>query len=305
MVDEDDVLKMTNGSENVSINKNAVLLMAERRTMFVAADTIQLNLTGVRVQQYKWSIALDYMDAAGRTAFLRDAYNNSLTPLNLNGTTEYAFSIVNIAGSYAANRFSIVFAQQLVVLPVTITTVSAKRSSSKINEVWVSWKAEQEISLQKYEVEYSTDGSRFTSFAIVAANAGNSGSASYTQLHEQASAADHFYRIKATSISGQVQYSAIVKVAGIQKASLPVISVYPNPVVDKNMQVQFLNQPAGTYQLQLLSYSGAVVYQSNVEVNSTHTVNMQRLPRGIAPGQYQLRVMGSDAVQVKVPVLVL
>jgi hypothetical protein len=305
IVDEEDILKMTNGSENVSINKNAQLLMAERRMMVAGADTLQLNLTGVRVQQYKWSIALDYMDAAGRTAFLRDAYNNSLTPLNLNGTTEYAFSIVNIAGSYAANRFSIVFAQQLVVLPVTITTVAAKRSSSKSNEVWVSWKAEQEISLLKYEVEYSNNGSHFTAFATVTPTAGNSGAASYAQLHGQAGAADYFYRIKATSISGQVQYSAIVKVAGIKTNVLPLISVYPNPVVDKNMQVQFLNQPAVTYHLQLMSYTGAVVYQSKVEVNSTHTVNMQRLPRGIAPGQYQLRVTGSNDVQVKLPVLVL
>ncbi|MFZ4770913.1 MAG: beta strand repeat-containing protein, partial [Ferruginibacter sp.] len=146
-IDADDVLKMTNGSENVSVNSNGTLLLAERRKEVAIIDTLKLNLTGVRVQQYKWSIMMDHMVADGREAFLRDAYTNTLTPLSLHGITDYAFSIVNIAASYASNRFSIVFGQAAIVLPVSITSVSAVRSATKTSQVTVNWKVENEISM--------------------------------------------------------------------------------------------------------------------------------------------------------------
>ena len=302
-VDADDILKIANGSENVSIKSGTALLLADRRKDVTALDTIRLNLTGVRIQTYKWSITMDYMLANGRTAFLKDAYTNSLTPLNMDGTTEYSFTMVNIAGAYAANRFSIVFSEALV-LPVTITTVSAIRSNTKSSNVTINWKVENEIGLQSYETEHSTNGSTFKAFSNVNATAGNSGSTAYTQIHTQAVDADNFYRIKAISLSGLVQYSAVVKVAAIKKSSTATISVYPNPVVNKNMNVHFLNQPAGTYHVKLLNQSGSVVYQNRVDINNSNAVKMMQLNSGTAAGIYQLLITdgneGKSVMQVVV-----
>ncbi len=303
-VDEDDILKFTNGSENVSIKNGTSLLMADRRNEVTAQDTIRLNLTGVRLQTYKWGITMENMVANGRTAFLKDAYTNSLTPLNMDGTTEYSFTMVNIAGAYAANRFSIVFSEALV-LPVTITTVSANRSNTKSSNVTVDWKVENEIGLQSYEVEHSTNGSTFKAFSSVNASAGNSGSTAYTQMHTQAVDADNFYRIKAISLSGLVQYSAIVKVAAIKKGNIAAISVYPNPVVNQHMNVQFVNQPAGTYHVTLLNQSGSVIYQNNVDINNSNAVKMMQLNKGTAAGIYQLVVTNANAAKSVMQVIVL
>ena len=60
----------------------------------------------------------------GLTGFLEDTYLHTSTPLNLNGSTIADFNIVNIPGSYAPDRFRIVF-RQMSVLPVTFTSVKA------------------------------------------------------------------------------------------------------------------------------------------------------------------------------------
>ncbi len=303
-VDADDIAKFTNGSENVSIKNGASLLMADRRNGLTAQDTIRLNLTGVRVQSYKWSISMEYMNANGPVAFLKDAYSNTLTPLNMDGTTEYAFNMVNIPGAYAANRFSIVFSEALV-LPVSITGIAASRSASKSSDVLVEWKVENEIGIQQYEVEFSSNGSTFSAFSKMDALAGNNGSKAYSQTHTQALEADNFYRIKAISNSGLVQYSAIVKVSAAKKGSVSAISVYPNPVVNKNMNVQFANKPAGTYAVKLLNQSGAVIFQNKVQINNSNAASKLQLPGNTAAGTYQLVVTDGNAARTVLQVVVL
>ena len=302
-IDEDDILKMTNGSENVSIKKNAILMLAERRSGLAAKDTVQLNLTGVRVQSYKWSITADRLELNGKTAFLNDAYTNTVTPLNLNGVTNYSFNIVNIPNSYAANRFTIVFAQP-AVLPVSITSIAANRNSGRANQVTVNWKVENEINIEKYDVEYSTNGLVFESFtslaaALIGTNVG------YTAQHNDATTADNFYRIKAISSGGQVQYSAIVKVASLKTAAVQAISVYPNPVVDKIMNVQFQNQPSGIYSIKMFSQAGAAVYQNTLTITGNNQVKAMKLQNTITAGNYQMVVTSQAGKQLVSQVVVL
>jgi len=151
--------------------------------------------------------------------------------------------------------------------------------------------------MEKYEIEYSADGRNFLSFASKAATAGNSVGTTYAQMHTQASLADNFYRIKAISISGQVQYSAVVKVASVKNSNNPTISVYPNPVVDKNMNVQFLNQTNGAYAVQLISQNGAAVYQNKVTINGNNQVKMMKLQSNTAAGNYQLVIVSADGLR--------
>jgi hypothetical protein len=204
------------------------------------------------------------------------------------GTTTVNFSVQNIVASYAADRFKIVFNQVIAgPLPVTITTVSATRSTTVNNEVNVSWKVEAETNMENYEVEYSTDGSTFANIATIAPNSIN-GAGAYSFLNNKATAAEHFYRIKANSIGGQVQYSAIVKVAGSKMSKQANISVYPNPVANKQMNVQFNNQAMGNYGVRLINTNGATVYQNNVTVNSNNLVRTMPLHNNTAAGTYQL-----------------
>ena len=81
---------------------------------------------------------------SGLGAFLEDNYLLTKTPLNLSGSTIVDFTVVNSAGSYAPDRFRIVFIPAMP-LPVTLTSVKAYRHDKNIN---LEWKVETR---SKYE----------------------------------------------------------------------------------------------------------------------------------------------------------
>ncbi len=83
------------------------------------------------------------------------------------------------------------------------------------------------------------------------------------------------------------------------------ISVYPNPVVNKTMNVQFTNQAMGTYQVQLLSQDGATVYKNEAEINSSNQVKTMKLNAGTAAGTYQLLVSDKDGNQTNSTIIIL
>ncbi|RYE17718.1 MAG: T9SS type A sorting domain-containing protein, partial [Sphingobacteriales bacterium] len=299
-VDENDLTKFTNGSENVSIKRGSSLLVADRRPMPAAQDTVVLNVTGVRVQRYKWVINADHFASNGQAAFLRDAYANTLTALNLAGTTEYEFSMVNIPAAYAANRFSIVF-ERAVVLPVNISSVAAVRNRQVSSQANIYWKVENETGIAGYEIEHSAEGRNFKTITTTQPTAQGS-QHQYEASHNNALAADNFYRVKAISFSGLIQYSAVVKVAATN--SNAAIEVYPNPVAGKQMNVQYNAVAAGKYQLQLINAAGQVEFATTENISSASMVRTVNIS-GVAAGNYTLRVHGPAEASYTIPVIVL
>jgi hypothetical protein len=62
-----------------------------------------------------------------------------------------------------------------------------------------------------------------------------------------------YYGVRATDFSGARLYSPIIRSV---KQSEQGINVYPNPVVNKTVQLQFSNLPSGRYNILLLSSNG-------------------------------------------------
>ena len=105
-------------------------------------------------------------------------------------------------------------------------------------------------------------------------------------------AGDLYYRIKANSGGGLIQYSSVVKVSAL---TLPAsISVYPNPVVGRKVNVQFVSQPAGNYKVQLLTATGQLIYNKQVKITSFLQSENISLPVRVTGGNYQLSVIHPD-----------
>ncbi|MEO7483040.1 MAG: hypothetical protein ABIT81_04725 [Ferruginibacter sp.] len=294
-VDDDDALKFGNANENVSLLRGNKLLSVERRKEISDADTLFINITGLRVQSYQWKFQLDNMDAPGRFGFLIDNYLNSSTPLNLDGITDYNFSVENVPASYAPDRFKVLWTEYSA-LPVSFTSIAANRNNN--GSIGVQWKTENEVNIQEYQLERSTDSRSFNSISVLAPKANNGSNAVYTYADNNPLSADNFYRVKAISSNGQVQFSSIVKVAILKSPAS--ISIYPNLVTDKKMNIQFMQQPVGNYSLQLSNLQGQVIFQSTVLVNATVFAKTIELPASIAAGQYQLlisNISGEKTVQ--------
>ncbi|HMJ46647.1 MAG TPA: T9SS type A sorting domain-containing protein, partial [Ferruginibacter sp.] len=291
-VDNLDAIKAANTNENVSILRDNKSLIIERRQTISADDTIQLNIKGVKVQNYQWELILKNMDAEGRTGFFIDKYLATSTPLNLDGTTKIRFAIQNIAGSYANDRFMIVFKQTIPLPPVSIPSITASRNSD--NTITVKWKILYERNMSNYLVERSGDGIHFTSISTVLPVANNGTTRIYDELDAQPLFGFNYYRVKALN-TALPMYSAIVKVDPIKTAS--VLTVYPNPVTDKKMNLQFNNLPSGDYRIELFNNAGQLTFSTKITNNSTYENKAISLGNGITTGNYELVVTGQDGIK--------
>ncbi len=286
-VDALDVTKLNNNSENLAMMRDGKKLVAERRSEIQLNDTIFYNLGQLRVQQYRFEFIPSHFDQPGIIAFMEDNYLHSSTVLNMHDTTRVMFNIINDPGSYAADRFKVVFKRPAPV-PVTFTAIAASRNNDKT--VTVTWKIENEINIQRYTVERSSDGRNFNGIITKDPLTNNGSNRFYSENDLSALSTDNFYRIKALSVGGAVQYSAVVKVAALKDK--PGINVYPNPVTGHVLQLQFTDQPEGKYNIVLLYSDGKQQQISQVLVQASQAVYAIEIPQLLAAGIYRLQITG-------------
>lgn len=282
-VDELDAKKIANTSENLSLKIAGEDLVVDRRQPLTEVDTIAYSFTSVKAQNYRFELIATNLRGTDLQGFLEDTYLNTFTALNLEGTTTYNFNIVNIPGSYASNRFRIVFKKIMAPLPVSFVSVKA---TQKNMDIAVEWKTENESNLQQFEVEKSVDGNQFTKAFTISAN--NKGVGTYNWLDKNTFSGYNYYRIRSVDINGQTAYTQIVKVLiGNVTAA---INIYPNPAINGTVNLQFTNQPAGVYYARLINPIGQVVVSKQIihaEGSSTETI---KLKDASAKGIYQLEV---------------
>ncbi len=83
-----------------------------------------------------------------------------------------------------------------------------------------------------------------------------------------------------------------------------VISVYPNPAENHIVQLHFLNQPAGTYRVELINSLGQSVYGGNIEVYNAATSKSIKISNGISAGIYQLNIYDSNGKKTIIQVVI-
>ena len=287
-IDEMDARKMTNTAENLSIKVEGILLAIERRHTITRQDTIFLNLTGVRVQPYQFQLNAANFSTGDLEGFLEDNYLHTRTPVNLSGSTVVNFNVENVAGSYAPDRFRIVFAPA-VVLPVTFTSVKAYRQDKNIN---VEWRVENEMNMKQYEVEKSTNGTQFTTLVVKAATANGGRSAIYVTTDVNPVEGYNYYRVKSVDINGKTAYTNVVKVLiGSIKHD---ITISPNPIRDGMIHLQFMNQPEGKYSIRLLNKLGQVIVSRQISHAEGSSTELIKWDYNLAHGMYQLEVTRPD-----------
>lgn len=284
-VDAADALKLNNTGENSGITHHNKILSVERRAMPNREDTIFYALGQMKLHQYQFEFIAHGNYRHGMAAFLEDNYLHTSLPLSLQDTTRISFAVENVAGSYASDRFRIVF-RQLNPVPVHFTHISATRNSNKT--VSINWKIENEINASLYLVERSSNGLEFNTLGNQSPTLNNGGNTSYIHTDEIPLKQPGFYRIRCDKTDGSFEYSSIVRIAAEQRAG--GIYVYPNPVIGPSLQLEFVDQPTGRYQLSLIYSNGVKRSLNAVEVSGAQTVQRVLLPALTPAGVYRLEI---------------
>ena len=233
-IDMDDAVKLGNTGENLGIKSQGSTLVVERRSLITQTDTIFYNLGQVRVKQYEFELMPRRLSREGLEAFLEDSYLGTRTAVSLQDTTRVLFNVVNVPGSYATDRFRVVFnvKKKTPVQPVDQGSFETARNSG---------------------------------------TADNSGSDVAKQSTSDLKAG---------------------------------ISVYPNPVENKKIQVQFVNQAAGQYNIQLVNNAGQQVYSAIMQLTGTNATKSIQLDGSTPAGVYQLTIFSTDGNKSSQQVLI-
>ncbi len=287
----DDIEKMGNFAENISAYCQGKKLIVENRPMIGTHDTIFLRLSNAGIKNYRFQIGTLNFVQAGVTAFLQDNFLNTNTPLDLFGTiNNIDFTVTTDPLSSAQDRFRIVFSLA-TPLPISFISIKAQQQNPPAGGVAVEWKIANEVDMQHYELERSTDGINFVKIATQLPTGNNGNDITYHRLDLSPAFGINYYRIRSIGNSGEVKYSSIAKVTISKKA--PAITIYPNPVINKMVNVHFHEMDKGIYQLRLINAIGQAVFKQQLTHpggNATQVMSFGNL----AAGYYKLQIIKPD-----------
>lgn len=152
----------------------------------------------------------------------------------------------------------------------------------------LQWSVKDEYNISYYEIEYSPDGSRFTTVGQVTSRGNNTAINNYQYADQvNTTAANRYYRLKVVSLNGDHTYSPIVKLSA---KNLQVTRIHPSPF-DKVIAVQLSLKKAEQVQIRLIDMYGRVVYKVAEPLSrGIHSLSLQ-VPAGLPAGTYVMEVM--------------
>ena len=292
--DDKDVRKFMNANDNLAIKNGARNLIIERRNNLSIIDTLFLSLTNTKVATYRFEIDPSVLENLPLTAYLRDKFLQTETQVSLTDVTNINFNITTDAESKAADRFMIVF--KTAIAPGQFTgnfiSIAAEKNSDKTNTL--KWSYSDELNIAQFSIERSNNGTVFT--GVGNKNAGNLSNIGYYIFRDSLNVfGTNYYRVKATSTIGLVQYSAVVKV--VENDPKPLFVVQPNPVVNKTLHINF-EELQGDYNLRLIAKQGAIIFSKQINISSAKEIKNILLSDAVAAGIYELVLVDSTGMKL-------
>lgn len=221
-------------------------------------------------------------------------YTNGSGPVNpilidpVDGTVnaKIPFAAIDNAGYEDPTPGSVTM-QFFSVLAVNLKSFTAEKNGSTAVLHWIM---EDEMSIDHYECQYSSNGIDFSSIENVI----STNKKVYSIISGKLVPGNNYYRLKILEKNGDVTYSAIVKLN--LSTDMEVVTLYPIPAI-KTIHLNLgktLSDKAVV--IQLVSLEGKVITQKNIAPNVPNTsIDVS----GIAQGQYTVKIITPDKVITK------
>jgi hypothetical protein len=181
------------------------------------------------------------------------------------------------------------------LLPFNFLHFEAK---SKKSGVELDWLVSGNNEIEKFEIETSIDGTRFTKIQEISSTSGQE-NRSYSYFVEHVQKGYTYYRISAIDRKGKSAKSETRKVMQAIARTNPVIS--PNPI--SNSEVRFLTNGLvkGNYELQLMGLDGRKIQSRQWNYDGLQSFGSLVVPSTLSKGTYWLRIVGEqmEPVQLK------
>ncbi|GAC1596428.1 MAG: hypothetical protein NVS3B19_18950 [Ginsengibacter sp.] len=174
------------------------------------------------------------------------------------------------------------------------------KSGLSENHVLLQWQIEDAADCTSFIVQKSENGTDFIDIAVIK----NDLKTVYNYYDNASLKGNLFYRIKTESISGVKSiYSSIIKV--IKNFTIPVLSIYPNPVTGRAFNISLSGFGEKSNALQVISTKGNIVLEKEILVTSGVCNATILLPFGSSEGIYTARLMSNNKLVKSIQFIVL
>ena len=281
-VDNMDVRKFMNAYDNLAIKNGVYNLIVERRPNIQITDTLKLMLSGTRVAPYRFNIDPSVLNYPIIQGYLKDKYLGTETIVSMTEVTNINFDITTDPLSRVADRFMIVYRN---ISPIRFIKITGIRNID--NSITATFYTENENNIDTYTIQKSKDGITYEALGEQIPTANNFGSPYYSYRDVHATLGAQWYRVKANSISGTTVYSMPVKANKAFEKNTEELTVFPNPVINGNINIHFGRQPSGLYTLQVLNSKSQLLYTEKINVQVDNMKKNIAIP-GLSTGIYRL-----------------
>ena len=237
----------------------------------------------------------------GNAAYLGSGTVNFAYAINggmitLDGGSNYKSSVSTTIGGTLSLTY---YYCPLALLATNMQNFSAYKRD---NFIVLKWNAQNE-EIEHFDIEYSTNGTDFSSLASMPADHNTpSSSYNYNYALNSNSGGYVYFRIKQTSISDKYGYSAIQKISLSDKATVGM-AIHPNPAIT-GMALTFDHLMSGDYSVDIVNTAGQVVFNKKVKLTNNNTIPLSWTNKP-APGIYFTRVTNTSSMEQQIVRLVI
>jgi hypothetical protein len=287
-LDAQDGVKLSNPDMNMyTLSSNSNKLSLDSRPI-TSSTIIPLGFTTTIPSTFTIGIVDNGLNQS-LEIYVKDKLLN--TEPRLQSNAPFTFTTTTDPATQGENRFELVF-RTSGSLPVNILNVTASQKNAGIE---VIWNTANEVNMNSYDVEESTDGINFTKATTVAAK--NATANNYTWFDATVVNGDNFYRIKSVEKNGAAKYSNIVKVKIGAKGT--EFTVYPNPVKGGVVSLQMSNVNKGIYTVKIYNNIGQEVASKTINHAGGSATQTIDLGKAIATGTYNMQITNGTTVITK------
>lgn len=196
------------------------------------------------------------------------------------GTTTSTATSLTYTG-YTGTFSPFAIAETNATLPVTWLSFTAKKQN---DNALLTWATATETNNKDFVVEHSNNSINWETIAVLA-GAGNSiTNRTYQYLHTNPVDGINYYRIHQRDNDGKSSFSSVQSIQFISAASL---SIYPNPIVNSNVNVRI--KKAGV--IKIYTNNGQLVFQKKLSVAGKHEINLQGFSKGIYRLEFEKQIV--------------
>ncbi|MFT3750601.1 MAG: InlB B-repeat-containing protein [Agriterribacter sp.] len=186
------------------------------------------------------------------------------------GTTSSTATSLTYTG-YKGTFSPFAIADANATLPVTWLSFKVQKQNEN---TLLTWATTTESNNRDFVVEHSINSKDWETIAIISAAGNSISEKKYEYLHTNPAEGINYYRIRQRDNDGKSSFSSV---QALQFESANALSIYPNPVVNGNVNVRIKTPGV----LSIYSNNGQLIFQKKLGASGQHTVNMQTFAKGI------------------------